>query len=90
MSFFDPVPVYITPLTRRWRTTGPIPTLSPHVCRSSLLAPPLLTSLFMQLSSMIMDEVMLPVPELQPAMPYYDVLWNHEDKDGNVAHTRVD
>ena len=60
----------------------------PLTARLSIIAPgtPLLTSLFMQLSSMIMDEVMLPVPELQPAMPYYDVLWNHEDKDGNVAH----
>ena len=35
---------------------------------------------------MIMDEVMLPVPELEPAMPYYDILWNYEDEDGNVAH----
>jgi hypothetical protein len=40
----------------------------------------------MQLSSMITDEVMLPVPELEPDMPYYDVLWNYEDADGNVAH----
>jgi hypothetical protein len=40
----------------------------------------------MQLSSMIMDEAMLPVPELEPAMPYYDILWNYEDEDGNVAH----
>jgi len=36
----------------------------------------------MQLSFMIIDEVMLPVPELEPAMPYYDILWKYEDEDG--------
>jgi hypothetical protein len=40
----------------------------------------------MRFSSMIMDKVMLPVPELEPAMHYYDILWNYEDADGNVAH----
>jgi hypothetical protein len=46
----------------------------------------LLTSPFMRLSFMIMDEVTLPIAELEPAMPYYDILWNYEDEDGNVAH----
>ena len=41
----------------------------------------------MRLSSMIIDEVRLSVPELEPVMPNYDVLWNYEDEDGNVAHT---
>src|SRR5438874_11473342 len=49
---------------------------------------PLLTSPFMQLSSMITYEVMLPVPE--PVMPCYDVLWNYEDEDGNLAHITED
>jgi hypothetical protein len=31
---------------------------------------------------MIMDEAMLPIPELEPAMPYYDMLWNYDDEDG--------
>jgi len=42
----------------------------------------LLTSPFMRLSFMIMDEAMLPIPELEPAMPYYDMLWNYDDEDG--------
>ena len=51
------------------------------------LAPaPLLTSRLTRLSSMIIDEVRLSVPELEPVMPNYDVLWNYEDEDGNVAH----
>jgi uncharacterized DUF497 family protein len=56
--------------------------------RFPIIAPDitLLTTPFMQLSFMITDEVMLPVPELEPDMPYYDVLWNYEDADGNVAH----
>ena len=40
----------------------------------------------MQSSSMIIDGVILSVPELEPAMPYYEVLWNYEDEDGNGAH----
>jgi hypothetical protein len=35
---------------------------------------------------MITTKVMLAVPELEPAMAYYDVLWNYEDEDSNVAH----
>ena len=35
---------------------------------------------------MIIDEARLSVPELKPVMPNYDVLWNYEDEDGNVAH----
>src|SRR5262249_45381176 len=56
--------------------------------RFPIIAPgtPLLTSPCMQLSFMITDEVILPVPKLEPDMPYYDVLWNYEDADGNVAH----
>ena len=62
--------------------------LFPLTARFPIIAPgtPLLTSPFMPLSFMITDEVMLPVPELEPDMPYYDVLWNYEDADGNVAH----
>jgi uncharacterized DUF497 family protein len=60
----------------------------PLTARFPIIAPgtPLLTSPFMQLSFMITDEVMLPVPELEPDMPYYEILWNYEDEDGNVAH----
>ena len=58
--------------------------LFPLTARFPIIAPgtPLLTSSFMQLSFMIIDEVMLPVPELEPAMPYYDILWKYEDEDG--------
>jgi hypothetical protein len=35
---------------------------------------------------MIIDEVRLSVLELEPVMSHYDVLWNYEDEDGNVAH----
>jgi hypothetical protein len=40
----------------------------------------------MQLSSM-MDEVMLPVSELEPAMPYYDIFAEHglTPEDVNAA-----
>jgi hypothetical protein len=60
----------------------------PLTARLPVIAPgtPLLTSPPMQLSSMITDEMTLPIPEPEPAMPYYDVLWNYEDEDGNVAH----
>jgi hypothetical protein len=86
MSFFDPVLGYSAPLARGWRMTAPIASLVPQ--RVPVIAPdtPFLTSPFMWLSSMITNEVMLPVPELEPVMPYYDVLWNYEDEDGNVAH----
>jgi hypothetical protein len=30
--------------------------------------------------------VKIPVPALEPAMPFYDIFWNYEDADGNVAH----
>jgi hypothetical protein len=30
--------------------------------------------------------VIILVPDLKPAMPSYDIFWNYEDVDGNVAH----
>ena len=30
--------------------------------------------------------VMILSPELEPAMPTYDIFWNYEDEDGHVAH----
>jgi hypothetical protein len=39
---------------------------------------------------MTTDEVMLPVPELEPAMPKYDVLWNEKDEDGNTPQRQID